>query len=184
SRRRHTRSKRDWSSDVCSSDLVIWTGQHGGKGSIRYLVDYEGDTKTEYRGSGSGEMTATIVEDHPIFEGVDEIFEYKTQSGYYYGFDDYTGDVLADYEKEGVDDTGHLIGLKGRTANSVEILLGGMTVGYGFHPGDDNFDENREKIINNSILWAIDHTSSYAGEIHGTVKNDLDDAVQSSVTVE
>src|SRR5207249_9118609 len=25
SRRRHTRSKRDWSSDVCSSDLTIWT---------------------------------------------------------------------------------------------------------------------------------------------------------------
>src|SRR5207249_7430197 len=24
SRRRHTRSKRDWSSDVCSSDLVVW----------------------------------------------------------------------------------------------------------------------------------------------------------------
>src|SRR5699024_12091971 len=25
SRRRHTRSKRDWSSDVCSSDLMKWT---------------------------------------------------------------------------------------------------------------------------------------------------------------
>src|SRR5207249_5243069 len=28
SRRRHTRSKRDWSSDVCSSDLVRLNGQH------------------------------------------------------------------------------------------------------------------------------------------------------------
>src|SRR5699024_4769078 len=26
SRRRHTRSKRDWSSDVCSSDLDAWSG--------------------------------------------------------------------------------------------------------------------------------------------------------------
>src|SRR5699024_11615185 len=26
SRRRHTRSKRDWSSDVCSSDLIAGTG--------------------------------------------------------------------------------------------------------------------------------------------------------------
>src|SRR5699024_12021714 len=25
-RRRHTRSKRDWSSDVCSSDLIKWDG--------------------------------------------------------------------------------------------------------------------------------------------------------------
>src|SRR5207249_7457507 len=30
SRRRHTRSKRDWSSDVCSSDLAA--GSPGGKG--------------------------------------------------------------------------------------------------------------------------------------------------------
>src|SRR5699024_1661094 len=30
SRRRHTRSKRDWSSDVCSSDLTIaWQGENG-----------------------------------------------------------------------------------------------------------------------------------------------------------
>src|SRR5699024_11685288 len=28
SRRRHTRSKRDWSSDVCSSDLVSCDGGH------------------------------------------------------------------------------------------------------------------------------------------------------------
>src|SRR5207249_8395716 len=28
SRRRHTRSKRDWSSDVCSSDLVGRVGAH------------------------------------------------------------------------------------------------------------------------------------------------------------
>src|SRR5207249_7755944 len=28
SRRRHTRSKRDWSSDVCSSDLLMLTTHH------------------------------------------------------------------------------------------------------------------------------------------------------------
>src|SRR5699024_12147876 len=28
SRRRHTRSKRDWSSDVCSSDLLLLLGKH------------------------------------------------------------------------------------------------------------------------------------------------------------
>src|SRR5699024_12000684 len=31
SRRRHTRSKRDWSSDVCSSDLYIWLHLKGAK---------------------------------------------------------------------------------------------------------------------------------------------------------
>src|SRR5207249_7477474 len=32
SRRRHTRSKRDWSSDVCSSDLNERQATHGGSG--------------------------------------------------------------------------------------------------------------------------------------------------------
>src|SRR2546422_6487523 len=30
SRRRHTRCSRDWSSDVCSSDLLLRARQHGG----------------------------------------------------------------------------------------------------------------------------------------------------------
>src|SRR5699024_12057187 len=33
SRRRHTRSKRDWSSDVCSSDLIIGTNSTAYTGS-------------------------------------------------------------------------------------------------------------------------------------------------------
>src|SRR5699024_11446738 len=38
SRRRHTRSKRDWSSDVCSSDLVVAAGQGAGDGHHKDLV--------------------------------------------------------------------------------------------------------------------------------------------------
>src|SRR5699024_11479013 len=39
SRRRHTRSKRDWSSDVCSSDLVY---SFADKEDAEALVDEEG----------------------------------------------------------------------------------------------------------------------------------------------
>src|SRR5699024_11311742 len=35
SRRRHTRSKRDWSSDVCSSDLAQPAGGHREPGAVR-----------------------------------------------------------------------------------------------------------------------------------------------------
>src|SRR5699024_11983146 len=35
SRRRHTSSKRDWSSDVCSSDLPPWTPSEAGLESSR-----------------------------------------------------------------------------------------------------------------------------------------------------
>src|SRR5699024_11317509 len=34
SRRRHTRSKRDWSSDVCSSDLLLGLNPHSGDGGL------------------------------------------------------------------------------------------------------------------------------------------------------
>src|SRR5690606_22778609 len=36
-RRRHTRFSRDWSSDVCSSDLVIWDAAQG---ATRYDVEW------------------------------------------------------------------------------------------------------------------------------------------------
>src|SRR5437868_9025371 len=43
SRRRHTRSKRDWSSDVCSSDLLFHhKGGHGWHGCHGYTACYGG----------------------------------------------------------------------------------------------------------------------------------------------
>src|SRR5687768_18449685 len=54
SRRRHTRCSRDWSSDVCSSDLndVLKGGSGadaliGGSGNDIYYVDNAGDVVTE-----------------------------------------------------------------------------------------------------------------------------------------
>src|SRR5438067_4336952 len=41
SRRRHTRSKRDWSSDVCSSDLPPRAG--GGVKFPAHIVQYQGE---------------------------------------------------------------------------------------------------------------------------------------------
>src|SRR5207253_7851813 len=36
SRRRHTRWPRDWSSDVCSSDLITFLINHGGKSGKKW----------------------------------------------------------------------------------------------------------------------------------------------------
>src|SRR5699024_12039081 len=53
SRRRHTRSKRDWSSDVCSSDLLALVpaagGGEGGEGGISLLVALVGLNQLEDR---------------------------------------------------------------------------------------------------------------------------------------
>src|SRR5216683_3727665 len=43
SRRRHTRSDRDWSSDVCSSDLRVTAGQDRHQGIFNHPVLTEDD---------------------------------------------------------------------------------------------------------------------------------------------
>src|SRR5207247_3646360 len=55
-RRRHTRSTRDWSSDVCSSDLwyIVYSsdnsihyGYWGGVGDTPVVADYDGDGRSD-----------------------------------------------------------------------------------------------------------------------------------------
>src|SRR5699024_429241 len=53
SRRRHTRSKRDWSSDVCSSDLVI--DLEGNEYPIQVTSTNENET------NGNQSLSATIL---------------------------------------------------------------------------------------------------------------------------
>src|SRR2546428_5340719 len=43
SRRRHTRSDRDWSSDVCSSDLLGFAGIHDGSGNRSHPATSPGE---------------------------------------------------------------------------------------------------------------------------------------------
>src|SRR5690606_18189869 len=57
-----------------------------------------------------------------------------------------------------------------------------MTFGYGFT--DKYFDENREKVVNNAILWALDNEEALVGEVHGTVTNNLGNSVFATLTVE
>src|SRR5437868_9350815 len=59
SRRRHTRSKRDWSSDVCSSDLITGAGVAGAEPhrsardkTLRSLVAARGAIRSEERRVG------------------------------------------------------------------------------------------------------------------------------------
>src|SRR5207237_1910739 len=75
SRRRHTRFKCDWSSDVCSSDLLIPAGGRPIVGSrsdptelmrrslpaavVRRMLDQEGTTR-EYRGLEGEEVVGTM----------------------------------------------------------------------------------------------------------------------------
>src|SRR5699024_12134540 len=58
SRKRHTRSKRDWSSDVCSSDLKIKITAKGSRGGYGNFYTYAvSDTTKSGRGAS---CTATF----------------------------------------------------------------------------------------------------------------------------
>src|SRR5699024_11833730 len=67
SRRRHTRSKRDWSSDVCSSDLVTSKGELIREDLLKTI--YRGITITEGYGGYTQEkkdILMTVVTRHEM----------------------------------------------------------------------------------------------------------------------
>src|SRR5699024_12196250 len=68
SRRRHTRSKRDWSSDVCSSDLE--TEEIKKFQSLFPLKRLENLTLKEYDARGSKDSLTYMIE-----HGTNEIFD-------------------------------------------------------------------------------------------------------------
>src|SRR5690606_2354114 len=56
SRRRHTRFSRDWSSDVCSSDLALL-----GAANLRDIGYHFPDTDPQYKGIDSKELLKKVV---------------------------------------------------------------------------------------------------------------------------
>ena len=167
---------------------VIWTGSYGPRGSIPFLIEHTGMPTSDTKGSlpsSSRELTAKILEDHPIFDGVvlDENNEFKFPSSYYYGFEGYTGKTIAEASHITLGELGSFIAYGGRTLNSSEVLLSTTVFGPAYSV-DAYFDKNRERIVNNAITWALDNEEKLVGEIHGTIKNNSDRGVQSTITVE
>ncbi|MBM7618235.1 subtilisin family serine protease/outer membrane protein assembly factor BamB/putative cell wall-binding protein [Bacillus tianshenii] len=167
---------------------VIWTGNGGPRGSIRFLVDYLGDPAIEHMGSTPSSQKAStvkVIEDHPLLDGVktDENGQFEFESRYYHGFEGYTGKTVATVSHPGQGELGSFVAYGGRTMNSVEVLLSNMTFGYGFTENGDP-DENRGRIVNNALTWALDNKEPLVGEIHGQVNNNFDRSVFSTVTVQ
>src|SRR5699024_7084005 len=77
STRRHTRSKRDWSSDVCSSDLHHFEEVEGGNGVIDYGTTYGPREITCYYRAQSSSITGfSLLRD--------EIFQlFRTEKSFY-----------------------------------------------------------------------------------------------------
>ncbi|MGP4081716.1 carboxypeptidase regulatory-like domain-containing protein [Pseudalkalibacillus sp. R45] len=162
---------------------VIWTGQDGGRGSIRFLQDYLNDPTTVFGGSEEGSQ-GTVVEEHPLTEGLDlnETFDIPARFDYYYGFDGYSGHTAVEFKNDNTGDQGSMVAYKGRTNDSVEILLANMTYSHVWNT-NQSFDPVREKILNNALLWALDNEEALVGELHGQVVNDQGMAVKATVEI-
>src|SRR6266511_4440935 len=67
SRRRHTRFSRDWSSDVCSSDLVTLAGRRHGERCAYSILGNLGVTQTvAHSGSEYVEIAVRLATDAPF----------------------------------------------------------------------------------------------------------------------
>src|SRR5216684_3943936 len=62
SRRRHTRCSRDWSSDVCSSDLSRAGGNLGATGSVAWMFTREGQIVVDANGRDPDEIGLEAID--------------------------------------------------------------------------------------------------------------------------
>ncbi|WP_339145544.1 carboxypeptidase regulatory-like domain-containing protein [Sutcliffiella sp. BMC8] len=164
---------------------VIWTGQHAGRGGIRFMNTYDSNPGVAIGGSQAG-IQGLVYEEHPIVAGVpmNELFPVSNGSNYFYAFDEYDGETIAKLTTASGDRIGEMIGYKGRTNHSVEVLLANFTFGHPYHPGlPQYFDEHRERIFNNTLTWILDNRESLVGELNGKIVNEKEMEVQATVTV-
>ncbi|WP_075619147.1 carboxypeptidase regulatory-like domain-containing protein [Paenisporosarcina indica] len=161
---------------------VIWTGQAGGRGSIDFLNEYLDDPTTIFKGTNKSGTQGIIKEEHPITAGfeVGDVFEIPSKSRYYYGFEGYSGKTIIDFSQTITGESGSMIAYKGRTIDSLEILMANMVISQEFKP--DSFDPVRERLLNNAITWALDEKPALVGELHGVVQNE-NGPVKGEVTI-
>src|SRR5699024_2211269 len=126
SRRRHTRSKRDWSSDVCSSDLYGMTGDayhitapaENGEGGARAMAEALKDAEIEPDEVG-------YVNAHGTSTGYNDLYETLALKTVFGG---HAPNLLINSTKSM---TGHLLGATG----AVEAIIASLSLQNGkVHP--------------------------------------------------
>lgn len=165
---------------------IIWTGHVNGRGGIRFLHEFENNPATELQERDSDKTIKSIAE-HVITSGLelDHAYPFESRSNNYYAFDDYDGETVATVNHPSDGHKGDLAAFKGRTTESVEVLLANTTFGYYFSPNDPQyFNETLVQLLNNSILWALDNEEALAADVNGVIENDLGNQIAGTVTVE
>lgn len=153
---------------------IIWLDQFG-RGSIRYLAQYDGDPEVRGESRNDGPVEARILAEHPLVAGFDEgdhvpLTASEAEYGFFTG---YSGQTVANVVTRDRGERGGTVAYRGRTAESVDILLSTLSLSiYGYpsiggQPGL-NWMPGAEVLFQNAVAWALDHPP-LAGEVRGTV---------------
>jgi hypothetical protein len=165
---------------------VLWLGQHN-RGAIRFLHDYHGDPAVIGQGSGDGEVTATVVEDHPLVAGLPDQFPLMEPDGRYTFFDMFGGTTVATLATGEGGPQGATIAYRGRTAGAVDVLLSTGAISTWGAPSTRRspaveWTPQAERVLVNALAWALE-ADGIGAEVRGTVESDTGERIASRVEV-
>ncbi len=163
---------------------VVWAAQDQ-RGAIQYLHGFQQDPATVGEGSNDGDVSATVVEDHPLTAGLPEQFPITTDDHYAW-FDDFSGTSVASLSVDG-QEVGDTMAFTGRTAGTVDVLLSTMSVSAWGYPASESTDgrywtEDTQRAYTNALQWALE-SDGLGAEVRGTVVNADGQGLASTVTV-
>lgn len=168
---------------------IVWLDQFG-RGSIRWLSDYEGDPQTRVEDRSDGTVDARILVDHPLVDGfdIDSLVPLTAANREYTFFTGYSGVTVANLVTGAQGERGGTIAYRGRTSESVDILLSTLSISiYGYPPIDGqpglNWTPQAEVLFHNALNWALD-APPLAAEARGAVRSSATgQPISSTITV-
>lgn len=165
---------------------VLWLDQHT-RGSIDFLHEHDGNPAVVGEGIGDGDVTATVVADHPLVAGLPDQFNMIDFNSRYSWFDEFDGHTVATLATTDRGEAGATIAYRGRTAGTVDVLLSTLTITTLGAPSTRqspavNWTPESERVLVNALEWALD-AQGLAAEVRGTVTSQRDGRVPSQVEV-
>ena len=165
---------------------VLWLGQHG-RGGIQFLHNYQGDPGQIGEGYNDGAVTATAVADHPLLAGLPEQFPLTAPNQRYSYFDEFSGTTVATLATEDGGEHGATVAYRGRTADTVDVLLSTLSVTTWGAPSTRElpalyWTPEAERVLVNALEWALD-AHGVGAHVLGTVSSSTGGRIASQVEV-
>lgn len=166
---------------------VVWLGNYD-RGAIRYLTSHQGDPQVWGQGTLSGAVTTTVTADHALTEGLPESFE-GTEPGRFFGyFSGFSGTTVATIASETGDHSGDAVAYRGRTTETVDILLSAVNnssygaLGTRTEPALYLSQESARLLVN-ALQWGV-VAEGIGADARGSVVDSGGTPVAATVTVE